>query len=88
MLTVNEETLSETDITMIDSAIRGMYRDDRESRQLCHIASYFGSKILVRYEDDLISGTVKVVMHGCSIIKLKDEFDPDVLGFDLAHISD
>lgn len=44
MLTVNNETLSDADIAIIEKSIDGLYRLDQSSRQLCHLASFFGVK--------------------------------------------
>jgi type IV secretion system protein VirB4 len=44
MLTVNKETLSAGDREIIAAAINGMYRLDKWERQLCHIASFFGTR--------------------------------------------
>jgi type IV secretion system protein VirB4 len=44
MLTVHQDSLSEADAEVITSAIDGMYRLEKSSRQLCHIASFFGAR--------------------------------------------
>lgn len=44
MLTVNNESLTEADGEVITSAIDGMYRLEKVSRQFCHMASFFGTR--------------------------------------------
>ena len=44
MLMVNDERLTENDLTIIDQAIHGLYRLPFQLRQFCHLASFFGAK--------------------------------------------
>ena len=44
MLTVHQDTISEADAEVITNAIDGMYRLEPSTRQLCHIASFFGTR--------------------------------------------
>lgn len=87
MLTVNNELLTEGDTTLIDNAIEGMYRLDISERQLCHMASFFGSKkkdsLRNRFDQWHSDGT-----HAWLFDNAIDNLNlnPDVIGFDLGHI--
>lgn len=87
MLTVNGESLTEFDAEIIDSAINGMYRLDMSFRQLCHIASFFGSKkkesLRSRFDQWHSDGA-----HAWVFDNEKDSLNlnSDIIGFDLGHI--
>lgn len=89
MLSVNGEILSESDIEVIVKAIDGMYRLDSYSRQLCHIASLFGT----RKKGSLRSRLDQWHSDGAYAWLFDNEndtlnLDADVLGFDLGAILD
>lgn len=87
MLTVNGESLTEADIEIIEKAINGLYRMDQPSRQLCHIASFFGAKkkgsLRARFDQWHSDGT-----HAWLFDNSKDSLNlnADVIGFDLGQI--
>lgn len=87
MLSVNGETLTENDSEIIENAIDGMYRLDKTSRQLGHIASFFGTKkkgsLRARFDQWHSDGT-----HAWAFDNEADSLglNADVIGFDLGHI--
>lgn len=87
MLTVNNEVLSEADNEIIVSAIDGMYRLDKSSRQFCHMASFFGARkpgsLRNRYDQWHSDG-----QHAWLFDNGDDSLNLDrmVLGFDLGSI--
>src|SRR3990167_7276375 len=87
MLTVNGEALSESDHSVIQSAIDGLYRFDLSSRQLCHIASFFGAKkkdsLRNRFDQWHSDGAQAWVFDNAADTL---NLDADVIGFDLGHI--
>ena len=89
MLTVNGETLTEADLEIIVNAIDGMYRLDVASRQLCHLASFFGARkqgtLRARFDQWHGDGA-----HAWLFDNETDtlNLEADVLGFDLGSILD
>ncbi|HZW61286.1 MAG TPA: VirB4 family type IV secretion/conjugal transfer ATPase [Candidatus Babeliales bacterium] len=87
MLTINGQRLTEADTAVIDQAIEGMYRMDKASRQLCHLASFFGARkpgsLRARFDQWHGDGT-----HAWLFDNEHDNLnlDPDVIGFDLGSI--
>lgn len=87
MLTANGGKLNEADHVVIIKAIEGMYRLAFSSRQLCHIASFFGVKkpgsLRARFDEWHSDGA-----HAWVFDNETDHLnlDPDVLGFDLSHL--
>jgi len=87
MLSVNGEVLTENDVDVIVNAIDGMYRLEVDSRQLCHIASLFGTKKIAslrsRFDQWHSEGAYAWVFDNeKDTLNLED----DVLGFDLGSI--
>jgi len=84
---VNDEILNESDLEVIVNAIDGMYRLPLVSRQLCHMASLFGTKktgtLRSRFDQWHSDGAFAWVFDN-----EKDtlNLDADVLGFDLGSI--
>ncbi len=89
MLTVTGVPLNDYDFEVIENAIHGMYRLEKNERQLCHIASFFGSKKKgsLRSRFDLWHSDG---IHAWLFDNADDNLNlsPDVLGFDLGHILD
>lgn len=87
MLTVNGNAFTEADAEVVSRAIEGMYRLDKPSRQLCHIASFFGAKrqgsLRARFDQWHSDG-----VHAWLFDNAMDLLDlsPDVIGFDLLKI--
>lgn len=87
ILTVNGERLTEADSEVIVSAIDGLYRLDQSSRQLCHIASFFGSRksgsLRNRFDQWHSEG-----QHAWLFDNETDSLNlnADILGFDLGNI--
>lgn len=87
MLTIHSSELSERDIEVINQAVNGMYRLDFASRQLCHIASFFGAKksgtLRARFDEWHSDGA-----HAWLFDNEQDSLNlnADVIGFDLGHI--
>ena len=87
MLSVNARLIPESDNEIIEAAIQGMYRLQKSSRQLCHIASFFGTK----KKDSLRGRFDQWHSEGVHAWLFDNENDslnlnPDVLGFDLGHL--
>ncbi len=87
MLTLNNELLSEADGEVISGVIDGMYRLDEHSRQLCHLASFFGA----RKSGSLRNRFDQWHTEGQFSWLFDNEFDSlnlnsDVMGFDLGNI--
>lgn len=87
MLTVNGETLTESDLEVIGNAIDGLYRHDSSSRQFCHLASYFGTKkkgtLRSRFDQWHSEGAFAWLFDNANDTL---NLDADVLGFDLGSI--
>jgi len=87
MLTTTGQSLLEHDFLAIENAIAGMYRMDRAERQLCHIASFFGTKrkgsLRARFDQWHSSGT-----HAWLFDNPQDSLNlnADVVGFELGNI--
>lgn len=88
MLTVNGGSFTEADSTVVNSAINGLYRmKDKASRQLCHLAPYFGhnkpGSLRARFDEWHSDG-----VHAWAFDNEADSFDfsPDVLGIDVGRI--
>ncbi len=87
MLSVTGAQLSESDISIIERAVAGLYHLKKEERQLCHLAAFFGAKkkdsLRARFDLWHSSGT-----HAWLFDNANDtlNLDPDILGFDLGHI--
>jgi len=72
MLTVNGEVLTESEADIVERAIDGMYRLDKGSRQLCHIASFFGANKKACPSMILAGG---LPQHASSWDSLRSRFD-------------
>jgi type IV secretion system protein VirB4 len=87
MLSINHVALPECDIATIGQAIDGLYRLDKQERQLCHIASFFGTKrhesLRARFDQWHSNGTNSWVFDN-AVDRLN--LNADVMGFDLGHI--
>ncbi len=87
ILTTQSEILIESDITLIESVISGMYRLEKSSRQFCHIASFFGTKkpgsLRARFDQWHSDGAYAWVFDN-SIDTLN--FSSEWIAFDLTHI--
>lgn len=87
MLTVNGESLTESDVTLIEQAIDGLYRMPQDLRQLCHVASFFhtNKKGSLRARFDQWHGDGP---HAWLFDNEEDSLnlDADVIGFDLTHL--
>jgi len=81
------DTASEKDAVIIESAIDGLYRLTKVERQFKHIASFFGAKkqgsLRARFDQWHSEGA-----HAWLFDNAVDSLNlnPDVLGFDLGHI--
>lgn len=87
MLTVHGEQLSESDISEIETVVSCIYAMSKESRQLCHIAQFFGFKkkdsLRARFDQWHSNGSYAWLFDNkIDTLNLK----PDVLGFDLGSI--
>lgn len=83
------EVLSESEMTVITSAIEGMYRLAPENRQFCHIASFFGSRkpgsLRTRFDQWHGDGAYAWLFdHSYDTLNL----NTDVIGFDISHLLD
>ncbi|OGT42647.1 MAG: hypothetical protein A3F13_06975 [Gammaproteobacteria bacterium RIFCSPHIGHO2_12_FULL_40_19] len=87
MLTVGDEVLSEADAETIMRAIEGIYHLPKESRQLHHIASYFGTRQpgSLRNRFDQWHGDGQHAWLFDNAVDTLD-LDADMLGFDIGHI--
>jgi type IV secretion system protein VirB4 len=87
ILTINGDVLSERDTDVIEHAIEGMYRLDKPSRQLCHIASFFGTAKLgslrTRFDAWHSDGPQAWLFDNADDSL---NLNADVLGFDLGNI--
>lgn len=87
MLSRPGEVLSESDVAMIVRAIDGMYRMDRDTRQLCHLDSYFGAhkpgSLRARFDQWHSDSPYAWLFDN---VKDTLNLDPDVIGFDVSHI--
>jgi type IV secretion system protein VirB4 len=87
MLTTNNEVLTDTDLLFITQAIQGLYRMKNETRRLCHLASYFGTKrpgsLRARFDQWHSDGE-----HAWLFDHDKDQLNlnPDIIGFDFTAI--
>lgn len=87
MLTINGEVLNESETDIIERAIDGLYRLYKPSRQLCHIASFFGvhkkGSLRARFDQWHSEGP-----HAWLFDNAEDalNLEPDVLGFDIGSI--
>lgn len=87
MVATAGQILTESDEEIIGCAIEGMYRLELPSRQLCHIASFFGAKkkgSLRASFDQWHSDGVHAWLFDNTLDSLN--LDADVMGFDLGHI--
>lgn len=87
MLTTNGELLTDADLLFVDQAVNGLYRMKPEIRQLCHLASYFGTKrpgsLRARFDQWHSDGE-----HAWLFDNEEDHLnlEPDVIGFDFTAI--
>lgn len=87
ILTIPGEHLSESDISVIENAIDGLYRLHKNDRQFCHLSSFFGAKkkdsLRNRFDQWHSDGA-----HAWAFDNATDllNLNPDVIGFDLTHI--
>jgi type IV secretion system protein VirB4 len=80
-------TSNESDLSVIENAIDGMYRLEKGDRQFCHIASFFG----VKKKDSLRARFDQWHSEGAHAWVFDNAIDSlnlnaDVIGFDLGHI--
>ncbi len=87
ILTVQDEVLSEGDITLIENVVNGLYRLEKSERQFCHLASFFGTKkpssLRARFDQWHSNGVYAWVFDN-ELDTLN--FSSDWMGFDLTHI--
>lgn len=87
ILTIKGEILTESDSSLIENAIDGVYRLEPRERQFSHIASFFGAKkpgsLRLRFDQWHSHGS-----HAWLFDNVEDKlnFSPNVLGFDLGNI--
>jgi len=87
MLTVNNESVTEADNEIIVRAVDGIWRQDEASRQLCHIAPYFGARksgsLRNRFDQWHSDGQFAWLFDNADDSL---NLNSDVLGFDLGSI--
>ena len=87
MLTVHGASFTEKDAEVVAQAIDGMYRAPKSTRQLRHLAPYFGVKIpgslRARFDEWHTDGSFAWLFDN-DVDSL--DLSPDVMGFDLTNI--
>lgn len=88
MLSMNGEVLLEHEIDMIQQAIEGLYRfADKSSRQLCHIATFFGTKkkgsLRARFDQWHSDGAYAWLFDN---EEDRLNLNSEIIGFDLGHL--